>query len=281
MKICPICNFENFHRSNLCERCKSGIWYIKDESFRIDQFIVANSNSYVIISVLIALSAFLYDPSLFNQPSASVISNQFSSIITIPLFFSIYLLFKLVLKAWSYFNFDENKVTQNLIQIYLFALLQLMLIVGLLLILVKTNNFGGFCIIAGIIGTAEFISGTKEKNLIAEIIILSSIFTLFFGIALLLSLSWIYSVIHWDWFLVYLFFYSIFISFLSAGELIGGGIYFLLEVNVKGKNKEALLDFRKKYLSYDLNTNHLKFLWVIVVIIVIITCLNFAFHIIL
>jgi hypothetical protein len=78
-----------------------------------------------------------------------------------------------------------------------------------------------------------------------------------------------------------LFFYSIFISFLSAGELIGGGIYFLLEVNVKGKNKEALLDFRKKYLSYDLNTNHLKFLWVIVVIIVIITCLTFTFHIIL
>jgi hypothetical protein len=280
MKICPICKFENFHRSNLCERCNCSIWYIKEESFYIDQFIVSNSNTYVIISVLIALSAFLYDPSLFNLPDASGISNQFSFIITVPLFFSIYLLFKLVLKAWSYLNFDEEKVSQNLIQIYIFALIQLMMIVGLLFILAKTNNFGGFCIITGIVGTAEFISGTKEKNLIAEIIVLSSVFTLILGFFILLSLSYIYSVLHWDWLLVYLFAYSIFISFLSAGELIGSGIYFLLEEYVKRKHKEALLNFRKKYLVFDSNTNHLKILWVVVIIIIIITGLIFIFHII-
>ena len=280
MKICPTCNFENFHRSNLCDRCKSSIWYIKEEPFLIDQFIVSNSNTYVIISILIALSAFLYDPNLFNQPGTSVISSQFSSIITIPLFFSIYLLFKLILKAWCYLNIDEETVSPNLIQIYLFTVIHLMMIVGLLFILDKTNNFGGFCIIAGIVGTADFISGTKEKNLVAEIILLSSVFTLILGIVILLSLSYIYSIIHWDWLIVYLFTYGIFIIFLSFGELIGSGIYFLLEMHVTSKDKASLLNFRKKYLTYDLKTNHLKLLWGIIVVIIIIITLKFAFHII-
>lgn len=276
MKICPICNFENFHRGQICERCKCSIWYIKEESFHIDQFIVKNTDIYVIISVLIALSAFLYDPSLFNQPSSTVISSQFSSIITIPLFFSIYLLFKLVQKAWKFVDLNEEHVSQTLIETYLFSFLQLLLIFGLLLILDKTNNIGGFCIIGGLVGTAEFVSGTKEKGLIAEIIAISSIFTLILGIVLFLSLKTIYSIIHLDWLIVYLFSYCIFIIFLSVGELIGAGIYFLLKLHVNSKDKESLLNFRKKYLIYDVNTNHLKYLWVIIVVLFLIGIILFA-----
>lgn len=85
MKICPKCNFENFQRQDFCERCNCDIVTIKKESFHIDQFIANNANSYTVISVLIALAAFLYDPSFFNQSVSSVLSSQFSTIIVVPL----------------------------------------------------------------------------------------------------------------------------------------------------------------------------------------------------
>ncbi len=247
MKICPKCNFENFQRQDFCERCNCDIVTIKKESFHIDQFIANNANSYTVISVLIALAAFLYDPSFFNQSVSSVLSSQFSTIIVVPLAFSVYLLAKLIVKGWRYLNLNETEVSPDLIRVYIFTVIQLMFILGLLFIIDKTNNMGGFSILVGLVVVPEFLSESQKKTLNAKIILLSALFSLILGLFLLLSISWIYSIVHWDALFVFLFTYGIFICFLSVGEMMGASVYFISEGYIKDtETKDALTKLRER-----------------------------------
>jgi len=266
MKICPNCNFENFYESNSCERCKYSIYDIKKESFCIDRFIVSNSNTYVVISVLIALSVFLYSPSFLKDVGVSIISNQFSMIIVVPLSFAIYLLLKIINKSWKYSNFNENFVSPDLIQIYLFSFISLLLIFGILLIIVKTNNLGGFCLLSGIVGVLELLAITKNKKIVTEMFVLSSLFTLILGIILLVSLKSIYLATHSDWLVVYLFAYVIFIALLSAGELLGAMIYYLLENYVNShKDEKSIKNMRDFFtITIDSKTNELFVVWIVI-----------------
>jgi len=271
MKICPHCNFENFHETDICERCNNSISNIGIESFSIDRFVASNSETYVVISVLIALAVFLYDPLFFKDVNVTIISNQFSMIIVIPLSFSIYLLLKLIIKGWKYSNFTETSVTRELIQIYLYCVISLLVIFGLLLIIVKTNNIAGFCLLAGIVTVVEILAGIENKRIVAKMFQLSALFTMIFGIFIFLGLKTIYKIIHLDWLSVYLFWYSIFLFFISMGLLIGSGIYYLLEMSVNSYNEGTLEAIRNYFtIIRDPRTDELFILWIVLILGIIV-----------
>ena len=267
MKICPHCNFENFYETDICERCNNSISNIGIESFRIDRFVATNSDTYVVISVLIALAIFLFDPSFLKDVNITVISNQFSMIIVIPLSFSIYLQLKLIIKGWKYSNFTETCVTHDLIQIYMYCFISLLVIFGLLLIIVKTNNFGGFCILAGIVTVVEILAESENKEIAAKMFCLSALFTIIFGIFILLSLKKVYTLIPSNWLIVYLFLCGIFLLFISFGLLIGSSIYYLLEMGVNSYNENAREAIRNFFtIIQDPGTNELFILWIVLII---------------
>jgi hypothetical protein len=267
MKICPNCNFENFHETNSCERCKNSLSNISKESFIIDRFVASNSDTYVVISVLIALAVFLYDPSFLKDVNISVISSQFSMIIVIPLSFSIYLLLKLIVKGWKYSDFTEKKVTRDLIQIYLYTFISLLVIFGLLLIIIKTNNTAGFCLLAGIVTAVELLAGSENKKIVAEMFLLSALFTISLGIFIFLWLKTIYKLIPLDWLYVYLFWYSIFLFFIGIGLLIGSGIYYLLETSVRSYDEKTRETTRNFFtIILDSRTNELFILWIVLIL---------------
>jgi len=271
MKICPHCNFENFHETDICELCNNSISNIGIESFSIDRFVASNSETYVVISVLIALAVFLYDPLFFKDVNVTIISNQFSMIIVIPLSFSIYLLLKLIIKGWKYSNFTETSVTRELIQIYLYCVISLLVIFGLLLIIVKTNNIAGFCLLAGIVTVVEILAGIENKRIVAKMFQLSALFTMIFGIFIFLGLKTIYKIIHLDWLSVYLFWYSIFLFFISMGLLIGSGIYYLLEMSVNSYNEGTLEAIRNYFtIIRDPRTDELFILWIVLILGIIV-----------
>jgi hypothetical protein len=270
MKICPNCDFENFNRRVLCERCAHRIWEIRNEQFDIVNFIVRNSSVYVVISVLIALSAFLIDPTLFGSASTTILTSQITMIIVVPLFFSFYLIIQLSLKAWSYVDFHDSNISQD-IRVYLYVLIHGMVIFGFFLILTKTNNLGSFCLLTGIVAVAEFLSTVENKAMIAKIIVVAATFLTLVGGYIFLNWPKIYSISGSVILTEFSMWFSIFILFFGIGELIGTFIYYVMfQFKSELPNETQLENIRNYFVITGSEINLDIILGVLILIIVVI-----------
>ena len=220
MKICLICDFENFTNDDVCERCSHSIAGNRHEPFNLDQFIQRNSHIYIVISVLIALSAYLYNPS-FPQLNGLGSLNQSFSLFIIPLFLATYLITSLIFKATLYSYKTDVGISQTSIKIYLFLLFHSFFIFGFFLIFIQSNYIGGFCVLTGLCAVLEFLSIVKNREFIARIIFISCIIDIIIGTIFFIIATMISSFPKPSIFSGFFLYFSIFVLFLGLGGGLG------------------------------------------------------------
>lgn len=127
MKNCPDCDFENFENFDLCDGCGRDIRNVRHEFFTIVGFVKKNSELYAAIGIFLGL--FQYFVISTNQIVRSVS--------LIPLFFSGFLMFSLIIKGNQIvetqpFNNPRNRFfNSNSFELWVFLAINTFLIIGL------------------------------------------------------------------------------------------------------------------------------------------------------
>jgi hypothetical protein len=142
MKICYFCDFENFSRDDVCERCGHSIKEVRPENFNIAGFIKQNYQLYAIFGILVALYEYLV--------RAEVPTDQ-TYVGIFPLLVAFYLIFHLTNKAAQINISRKWQITEELVrrestfQFFIFGGIHILLVIALLVSLPEeTWNLMGF-----------------------------------------------------------------------------------------------------------------------------------------
>jgi hypothetical protein len=142
MKICYFCDFENFTRENVCERCNQPINGIRHEIFNIAGFIKRNYQLYAIFGILVTLYEYLV--------RSEVPADQ-KYVGIFPLIVAFYLILHLTNKAAQIITSRQWQTTEELIrressfQFIIFGGIHILLIIALLVSLPKeARDYMGF-----------------------------------------------------------------------------------------------------------------------------------------
>jgi len=142
MKICYFCDFENFNRGDVCERCNQSINGIRHENFNIAGFIKRNYQLYAAFGILVALYEYLV--------RAEVPADQ-KYVGIFPLLIAFYLILHLTNKAAQIITSKQWQPEEELIrressfQFLIFGGIHILLIVALLVSLPKeARDYMGF-----------------------------------------------------------------------------------------------------------------------------------------
>jgi len=144
MKICYFCDFENFTRDDICERCGKNINEIRHENFNIPDFLKQNYQLYAIFGILVLLYEYLV--------RTEVPSNQ-KYLGIFPLIVAFYLILHLTNKSSLIIRSRQWQTTEELIrressfQFIIFSGFHILLIIAMLVSLPKeARDYMGFFI---------------------------------------------------------------------------------------------------------------------------------------
>jgi hypothetical protein len=142
MKICRFCDFENFYRGDVCERCRQPINAIRHEIFNIAGFIKRNYQLYATFGILVALYEYLV--------RAEVPADQ-KYVGIFPLIIAFYLILHLTNKAAQTITSRQWQPAEELVrressfQFIIFSGIHILLIIALLVSLPKeARDYMGF-----------------------------------------------------------------------------------------------------------------------------------------
>jgi hypothetical protein len=142
MKICYSCDYENFTKEDVCERCSQPINGIKHEIFNIASFLKRNYQLYAIFGILVVLYEYLVGPSIpMEQKYIGIF----------PLLVAFYLILYLINKGAQIIKSRHWQSTEELIrressfQFIIFGGIHILIIVALVISLpTEARNFMGF-----------------------------------------------------------------------------------------------------------------------------------------